>query len=279
MFADDLKIFKQISSKNDCNELQEDINSIADWCNKNRLKFNINKCKVVTFRKITNWHNFNYCILGEHLSRTDKIRDLGVVFMEKLNFNEHIINMVNSAYKTLGFVLRNSRNFNNINTFLVLFNSFVRSKLEYGSNVWSPNAFCHNNHIEKVQKKFVRYLYFKLFGLSPFRISYLDQIQYIKTCRNKKILTLSLRRDIASLCFVHKIIHNSINSPEILQEINFKVPNIKFRNKQYELFSTKIPNSPLDKMLLLSNKKMSEYNIDLLQINFSNLRYIIKSVN
>ena len=43
-FADDVKMFRTIKSFNDFVQLQQDINSLAEWASKWQLKFNVSKC-------------------------------------------------------------------------------------------------------------------------------------------------------------------------------------------------------------------------------------------
>jgi len=51
-----------------------------------------------------------------------------------------------------GFVKHNSTQFKDPYTKLSLFSSFIRSRLEYASFVWSPTSTTHINRIERVQK-------------------------------------------------------------------------------------------------------------------------------
>jgi hypothetical protein len=44
----------------------------------------------------------------------------------------------NSSFKSLGFVLRNGREFSDVDTLKLLYFTYVRSRLEYASIVWSP---------------------------------------------------------------------------------------------------------------------------------------------
>ena len=49
MYADDLKIFIEISNIEDCLRLQEDVNSVIQWCDINSLCLNKDKCLAVTY--------------------------------------------------------------------------------------------------------------------------------------------------------------------------------------------------------------------------------------
>lgn len=42
------------------------------------------------------------------IARTNSFKDLGVIFDTKLNFHDHICNMTFSAFKLLGYCIRNS---------------------------------------------------------------------------------------------------------------------------------------------------------------------------
>ena len=81
---------------------------------------------------------FNYQLDNVTLNRVTQFKDLGVTFDSKLSFDEHIRLTTESAYKSLGFILRNGREFNNVKTLNTLYTAFVRCKLEYASVVWSP---------------------------------------------------------------------------------------------------------------------------------------------
>ncbi|CAH1383593.1 unnamed protein product, partial [Tenebrio molitor] len=48
-----------------------------------------------------------------------------------------------------------------------LYFSLVRSRLEYGSIIWSPYYVTYTNSIESVQRKFLKYLCFKEDGIYP----------------------------------------------------------------------------------------------------------------
>ena len=47
LFADDTKIFRQITTKEDAPQLQSDINSLEQWSQKWLLTFHLKKCHYV----------------------------------------------------------------------------------------------------------------------------------------------------------------------------------------------------------------------------------------
>ena len=48
LYADDTKIWRRISSYDDCLALNRDINSLQNWAITNKMKFNTKKRKVLT---------------------------------------------------------------------------------------------------------------------------------------------------------------------------------------------------------------------------------------
>ena len=118
--ADDLKIYNRIHTVADCVSLQASIDGVRQWCVANRLDLNISKCNVVSFSRKINTIQCNYSIGGSILDRKSTVKDLGVVFDEKLFFISHIDQMVATASKTLGFIIRNCKYFSNVATFKLL---------------------------------------------------------------------------------------------------------------------------------------------------------------
>ena len=60
LFADDLKLFRKITSLTDCQLLQLDIDAISNWSIINDLPLNIKKGCSLTFSKLKHKINFNY---------------------------------------------------------------------------------------------------------------------------------------------------------------------------------------------------------------------------
>ena len=154
LYADNLKIFCEIDSFHDCTRLQRNLNLINFWCIDNHLPLNFNKCNEMPYCCKNDPLIYVYAPDGAILNRPDLIVDLGITFDSKLSFNYHIVATVAPAYKSLGFIIRNMKDFKSFHTLRLLFITFVKSKLEYGSVVWSPIYFVHIASIEKVQRRF-----------------------------------------------------------------------------------------------------------------------------
>ena len=78
---------------------------------------------------------FNYEINGTNIERVSKFNDLGVIFDPRLSF-VYSLRLARSR-ATVGLIKHLSPTFRNPKTLLTLFNSLVRSNLEYRSLLWS----------------------------------------------------------------------------------------------------------------------------------------------
>ena len=91
MFADDTKIFRQITSRDDAIDLQEDLRKLEEWSGIWLLKFNADKCHVLTLGKFQDIkHAKKYTLCNHELEHVPTEKDLGVTIDEKLKFDEHI---------------------------------------------------------------------------------------------------------------------------------------------------------------------------------------------
>ena len=65
LFADDTKLYARVKDQDDCNALQDDLNSLAAWSRKWLLKFNETKCVVL---KIHSAMQYVYTLNGTSLT-------------------------------------------------------------------------------------------------------------------------------------------------------------------------------------------------------------------
>jgi hypothetical protein len=221
MYADDCKIFKEIHSEEDRIMLQGDVNRFNEWCEINKLAMNVDKCVSITFSRKFKSTSREYSLNGKTLMQVDSVRDLGVDFEAGLSFSKHISKSISSALRVLGFIRRFSQDFRDPMILKILYCSLVRPHLEYGSIVWSPRSAKDVNRIEAVQRKFTKIICFRL--IPQRNLSYFDRCAYLG------LETLEKRRAIMSQVFVSNVINGKINSSEILQEMQFKVPRMSSR--------------------------------------------------
>lgn len=220
LFADDTKIYWTIKNETGVQFLQYNLNLFYNWCNENSLFLNLDKCQVVTYHKIKNPIIFEYKLNNTSLKRGDSVKDLGIQFDKSLTFNIHIETIINKAKRILGFVMRICKDFEKQETLVKLFETLVRSILEYGLVIWDPIHKKYKNKIEKIQRKFIKWVEWKLTGYYPARGSNIDHL-YTKY----KLIKLTKRRLGTNAIFGLKILKGIIYCPTILSEIPIRLPS------------------------------------------------------
>ena len=226
LFADDLKIFKIVTNITDQKELQSDIDTLSNWCKTNKMFLNRDKCFIINFSRKNDPSPPQYNLNDYPITIKFLVKDLGILLDNKLSFIPHYDYITNKANKTLGCIKRYSKNFHNIQTFKKLYLSLVRSNLEYGSVIWAPHYNFHIDRIEAVQRKFIKYLQYKL----PLQISdYQTYLSYLG------LSTLIVRREYSAINFVFKLLNNYIDASEIISLVKFHVP--QYHARKVPLFS------------------------------------------
>lgn len=194
LFADDNKLFARIDSLQDAIHLQSDLNRLSDWCHRNRLPLNVQKCCCASYYRKKNPIEFNYNIEGCALKRGREMRDLGVVFNRELTFNPHVDTTVSRAYSVLGFVMKACKDVHEVRALKTLYCSLARSVLEYCSQVWSPLYAVHVARLESIQRKFTRYFQCKTTGQVDAYPTYLDlsATYALDTLEHRRLIALSM---------------------------------------------------------------------------------------
>ena len=151
MFADDTKIYRQITSREDALQLQADINKLEEWSKLWQLHFNHEKCHVLTLGRFENTrHTHRYTVYGKEMEHVFDEKDLGVTIDHEMKFEEHIARKVTVANAIVG-QMRRSFSYLDCDTFKRIYTAFVRPHLEYAEAAWSPNLVRNIMALENVQ--------------------------------------------------------------------------------------------------------------------------------
>lgn len=255
MFADDIKLYLQINSINDCSLLQQDLTNLVSWGESLGLSLNISKCSVFSFYRTHSHFYFPYAIHDIPIQRPSEfIRDLGFTFTRDLSPTIHIEDICCRALKVLGFVLRSSATFQLLSPLKSLYCALVRPLLEYGSVLWDPSTASASASIERVQRKFLRIAAYRLNIPHP-------PHDYTPVIRVLNISSLANRRHESNLSFLSNLLSGKIDSPFLLSQINFRVPSrttrcsdpfhIPFSSSNY------LENSPLVRLMRTANNDPS----------------------
>ncbi|CAK1603716.1 unnamed protein product [Parnassius mnemosyne] len=251
LYADDLKVYRSVKSLNDCEKLQEDLDRLSNYCLINKLQLSIPKCKSISFTKNRYKQTYDYKINEDSLDRKTVVKDLGVLFDSKLTFREHYAYIKNKAFQLLGFITRCTKGFKRPQSFLTVYCSLVRSILEYACVIWSPCYTVHSDSIENVQKRTLRILSYKCEFAR-------NLVSYSELLDKFKVTTLLIRRKEYDLIYLHKILHNKVDSDYLLSKLNLTIKrNPRIPNKTFYLQTYKNNTSfynPIVRMCRLYNE-------------------------
>ncbi|CAH8455163.1 unnamed protein product [Schistosoma haematobium] len=136
LFADDVKLWREIRNQDDTQALQEDLTRLQSWADDNGLTFNTSKCKVVHLRHVA---NYSYNLGNSSLVVSQVEKDLGVLVPHDL---KSYANCDKNAFRANLALVTLKRIFGQFDgrTFHTIFNSFIRPHLEYGNIVLPPHS-------------------------------------------------------------------------------------------------------------------------------------------
>lgn len=230
LYADDLKVYRQIREQKDVDDLQVDLDNISQWCEQNCMSLNSSKCFAIKFSRKHNPFPATYKINMNPLTEVTSIRDLGITVDAVLSFRSHIDNIVKRSSKICGFISRQAKVFRNKELSITLFNSLVRSILEYCCVVWNPGYQVHSMRIEQVLKRFMYHLAYMDNKCKLLR-SYQSRLDFYN------VMPLYKRRKVADIVMLYKIVNGLVDCPNILEKIKIRVPRPGSRLKQRNTFT------------------------------------------
>uniref|UniRef100_A0A8R1IG11 Reverse transcriptase domain-containing protein n=1 Tax=Caenorhabditis japonica TaxID=281687 RepID=A0A8R1IG11_CAEJA len=193
LYADDLKIFSTCN-----NTIQNDLNTITNWCQLWQMEVAPSKCECISFtksRRLTSRTTVCDLVLNNsNLNTSEIIRDLGVLFNSSLQFDVHITQALRKAQRRINIIFNVLR----LATFEVLikcYTIYVRPIVEYATVVFSPVTRELTRKLESIQKSFIHRCYRK-FGMI--------YESYFKCLEMTKLESLEYRRLIFDMVFIYK---------------------------------------------------------------------------
>merc|ERR1712106_149728 len=106
----------------------------------------------------------------------------GVVASDDLLFREHLNSVVTSSKIMRGMLLRTFTTRQEV-PMMTMYNTYIRSKMEYCSLVWSPSQKKDIDRLERVQKNFTN------------KIDGLEHLNYHQKLKKLKLYSLERRRE------------------------------------------------------------------------------------
>ena len=246
LYADDTKLYREISTPEDCSQLQEALSCADVWSKDNNINFNPSKCKILTFSRRKTPFLFEYYLGSSELKRVNDEVDLGITVTSNLSWTTHINKIKVKANRLLGLLRRTCPLLTDRSIRRTLYLSLVKSQLCYATEVWSPSQ--HNNklNLEQVQRRATRWILQSKKG----DMTYKDRLLALN------LLPLAFDREIKDLTFMFKTLHGfydldvfdfvsfvnhsrtrNCNNPSLV----LKVPSCKSSTFQSSFFNRIVP--------------------------------------
>ena len=155
LFADDTKVAKIVRNQEEAGQMQKTIDQLAEWADTWGMTFHADKCKIMHVGK--NNPHCRYFMKGKQIGETTEEKDLGVWMEVTAKPGKQCAAAAKSANFTLGQIQR-SFHFRTKKTLIPLYKTFVRPKLEFAVQAWSPWQEGDKKTLEKVQQRMIRML-------------------------------------------------------------------------------------------------------------------------
>jgi len=130
LFADDVKIYLEITGHEDVVRLQKALDVITAWASECQLSVTLSICNLLTVGP--SCYEADYYISGTQLTKCAICRDLGITITSHLTSTQHIHDIVLKAHQIRCLIS------GDITLLVKAFTVYLRPILEYNSITWSP---------------------------------------------------------------------------------------------------------------------------------------------
>jgi ribonuclease P/MRP protein subunit RPP40 len=219
LFADDTKLYKQITKPEDRVALQGDVDGMEAWGNTWLMRYQPPKCKVLSISSSGDASpDAIYTLGGQELSRETSEKDIGVT---KLNFDSHVAATTAKANRIMGAIRRSYSHLDEY-SFRFLFRGVVRPHLEYAQSVWQPYKRGQINQLEKVQRRASKL------------VPTLRELSYPDRLRRLQLPTLAYRRLRGDMIETFKIVTGRYD-PAVTAGLLHRTPHTRTRGHPFKL--------------------------------------------
>ena len=199
-FADDTKLYTEVTKEEGGEQLQEDPDKCTEWAKQWMMEFNVAKCKVLHAGRTNRMKE--YTMEGKILEKVQEEKDLGVMVHKAMNGSRQVTEAVKKANRALA-QLRRTISDKETDTVIPIYKATVIPHLEKCIQAWAPYLKKDINPLEQVQHRATK------------MITSLRKLPYEQRLKECNLTTLEERRKRGDLLETHKIMHGLERIPEV----------------------------------------------------------------
>ena len=251
-YADDTRVTAIISKPDDAANFQTELqNKIYPWGPANNMLLNGEKFEHLHVGKNLDQLKSSYLDpAGNIIEEKEQIKDLGVIISNDLTWSKQIKEVVSKARIMTGWVLRTFAT-RDRDPMVTMWNTQVRSTLDYCSPLWSPDPKDLGNIdlLENTQRSFTR------------SINGMEGLDYTQRLRKLHMYSVQRRHERYKIIYIYKIKEGLVPNVSDTHGLQFhpnerhgcvcKVPKfplynnkaVKARNRSFALTASQLWNS------------------------------------